>query len=189
MHRILIAITDNEPGVLDRVASTFRRRGFNIHSLTVSPTEDPSVSRMTLVTGGGRSPRSAQAFLERLLNVHSVVDLTDTPALVRDVALVRVKAGPQARPDLFRLAQIFQAEVLDVAPDSLVLSVCAGPERIDALLESLRPFGVLELGRSGAVAMRRATAVQAFPAASAAASPAASPAASAASALEEAVSF
>jgi acetolactate synthase-1/3 small subunit len=155
MQQILIVTTDNEPGVLDRVASTFRRRGFNIHSLTVSPTLDPAVSRMTLVTSAN-GPRSAKAFLERLLNVHSVVDLTDAPSLVRDLALLRVRATPASRQEIFQLAQIFAAEVLDVSADSVMLSVCASPERIDALLEALRPFGLLEQGRSGAVAMPRA---------------------------------
>jgi acetolactate synthase-1/3 small subunit len=162
MFRILIATTDNEPGVLDRVASTFRRRGFNIHSLTVSPTLDPAISRMTLVTAlNANSPRSAKAFLERLLNVHSVVDLTETDSLVRDVALVRVAASTEQRPALFQMAQIFNAEILDVSPDSVVLSVCASPERIEALLESLRPYGLLELGRSGAVAMQRSSSLAA----------------------------
>jgi acetolactate synthase-1/3 small subunit len=157
MFRILIVTTDNEPGVLDRVASTFRRRGFNIHSLTVSPTVDPAVSRMTIVTDrDANSTRNARAFLERLLNVHSVVDLSDAQSLVRDVALLRVAAVADQRPALFQLAQLFHAEVMDVAPDSLVLSVCASPERIDALLESLRPFGLLEIVRSGMVAMKRA---------------------------------
>ena len=160
MFRILIATTDNEPGVLDRVASTFRRRGFNIHSLTVSPTLDPAVSRMTLVTDlNANSPRSPKTFLERLLNVHSVVDLTEVDSLVRDVALLRVRATAETRSGLFQLAQIFHAEVLDVSPDSLVMSVCASPERVEALLESLRPFGLLELGRSGAVAMQRTASI------------------------------
>ena len=162
-HRILIAMTDNEPGVLDRVASTFRRRGFNIHSLTVSPTTDPRISRMTLVTDlHAASARSPKVFLERLLNVHSVVDLTGVQSLVRDVAMLRVTATPATRPALFQLAQIFRAEVLDVSPDHVVMSACASPERIDALLESLRPFGLMELGRSGAVAMQRTAQCQAL---------------------------
>ena len=163
-HRILIAMTDNEPGVLDRVASTFRRRGFNIHSLTVSPTADPRISRMTLVTDlHAPSPRSPKAFLERLLNVHSVVDLTGAQSLVRDMVLLRVGATAATRPALFQLAQIFHAEVLDVSPDNVVLSACASPERIEALLESLRPFGLLELGRSGAVAMQRSARFETLP--------------------------
>lgn len=164
MFRILIVTTDNEPGVLDRVASTFRRRGFNIHSLTVSPTLDPQVSRMTLVTdANAKSPRNAKAFLERLLNVHSVVDLTEAASLVRDVALLRVSASPESRPALFQMAQLFHAEVLDVSPGSMVLSVCASPEQVEALLEAVRPFGLLELGRSGAVAMQRSSTLSALP--------------------------
>ena len=157
MFRILIVTVDNEPGVLDRVSSTFRRRGFNIHSLTVSPTLNPAISRMTLVTDlKAKSSRSAKAFLERLLNVHSVADLTEMPSLVRDVAMVRVTASAESHPALFQLAQVFHAEVLDVSPGSLVLSLCASPEGIDAMMEALRPYGLLELGRSGAVAMPRA---------------------------------
>jgi acetolactate synthase-1/3 small subunit len=162
MHRILICTTDNEPGVLDRVASTFRRRGFNIHSLTVSPTLDPLVSRMTIVTDL-KAPRSPKAFLERLLNVHSVVDLTEVASLVRDVAMVRVRATAETRAGLFQLAQIFNAEVLDVSPESILMSACASPDRIEALLEALRPFGLLELGRSGAVAMPRLSSIEALP--------------------------
>jgi len=159
MFRILIVTTDNEPGVLDRVSSTFRRRGFNIHSLTVSPTQDAAVSRMTLVTDlKANNTRSAKAFLERLLNVHSVVDLAEVPSLVRDVALVRVAADDVTRPAVFQVAQLFQAEILDVSSSSLVLSLCASPERVEAILVSLRPYGILELGRSGAVAMERSSA-------------------------------
>lgn len=159
MLRILVATTDNEPGVLDRIASTFRRRGFNIHSLTVSPTLDAKVSRTTLVTElDAKGARAARAFLERLVNVHAVEDLTEASPVVRDLALLRVAAPPEARPTLFQMAQMFRAELLDVSPDSLVLSVCASPERIEALVEALRPFGILEFGRTGAVAMHRGAA-------------------------------
>jgi acetolactate synthase-1/3 small subunit len=159
MLRILVATTDNEPGVLDRVASTFRRRGFNIHSLTVSPTPDSSISRMTLVTDlDDRSARIAKAFLQRLVNIHCVTDLTDSSAVVRDLALVRVRATPETRGPIFQLAQVFQAEVVDVTPGAMVLSACGSPDRIDALVESLRPYGLLELGRTGAVAMQRGAA-------------------------------
>jgi len=159
MLRILVATTDNEPGVLDRIASTFRRRGFNIHSLTVSPTLDPRVSRTTLVTDlDAKGARSAKAFLERLLNVHAVEDLSEASPVVRDLALIRVSATPETRPTLFQMAQMFRAELLDVSQHSLVLSVCASPERIEALVEALRPFGILEFGRTGAVAMHRGAA-------------------------------
>lgn len=156
MLRILVATSDNEPGVLDRIASTFRRRGFNIHSLTVSPTLDPRVSRTTIISDlDAKGARAAKAFLERLVNIHSVLDLTETSPVVRDLALIRVSALSEIRPTLFQMAQMFRADLLDVSQDSLVLSVCASPDRIEALIEALRPFGILELGRTGAVAMHR----------------------------------
>ena len=158
MLRIFLVTTDNEPGVLDRVASTFRRRGFNINTLTVSPTPDPTVSRMTLVSDlDDRGARSAKAFLERLVSIHHVADLTDCSAVIMDLALIRVKATPDPRSPIFQLAQVFRAEVVDVTPEAMVLSASGSPDRIDALVESLRPYGLLELGRTGAVAMQRGT--------------------------------
>ena len=156
MFRILIVTTDNEPGVLDRVASTFRRRGFNIHSLTVSPTMDPLISRMTLVTDlEEKAARAARQFLERLVNIHSVADLTESAPLLRDTVLLRVAASATNRPDLFQIANLFQAEIMDVGTDSMVMACSGAPDRIEALMESLRPFGLLEMGRTGAVAMQR----------------------------------
>jgi acetolactate synthase-1/3 small subunit len=162
MLRIFVAITDNEPGVLDRIASTFRRRGFNIYSLTVSPTTEPGVSRTTLVTEmDAVTARSAKAFLERLVNVHSVVDLTDTSPIVRDLALIRVASTPETRQQLFQLAHLFHADVVDVASENMVLSAYSSPEQLDAFVESVRPFGILEIGRTGAVAMHRSAAIPA----------------------------
>jgi acetolactate synthase-1/3 small subunit len=159
MLRIFVATTDNEPGVLDRVASTFRRRGFNIHSLTVSPTPDPTVSRMTLVSDlDDKGARSAKAFLERLVSILRVEDLTECSSVLRDLALVRVQATLETRAAIFQLAQVFRAEVVDVTAGAMVLSASGSPDRIDALVESLRPFGLLELGRTGAVAMQRGSA-------------------------------
>ena len=156
MLRYFVAITDNEPGVLDRIASTFRRRGFNIHSLTVSPTLDPQVSRLTVVTDlEDKAARAARSFLERLVNIHSVTDLTEATPVLRDTVLLRVAAPTEQRPDLFRIANLFQAEVMDVGNDNMVLACSASPERIESFMESLRPFGLLEMGRTGAVAMQR----------------------------------
>ena len=159
MLRILVAITDNEPGVLDRVASVFRRRGFNIHSLTVSPTLNPAVSRLTLVTDlDDHAARRAHCFLERLVNIHSVSDLTDASPLLRDSVLVRVAAAHADRSQLFQIANLFHAEILDVGADTMVIACSGSPDRLDALTESLRPFGLLEMGRTGAVAMERCSA-------------------------------
>ena len=159
MLRMLVAITDNEPGVLDRVASVFRRRGFNIHSLTVSPTLNPAVSRLTLVTDlDDHAAKRAHSFLERLVNIHSVSDLTDASPLLRDTVLLRVAAAQVNRPQLFQIANLFQAEILDVGADTMVMACSGSPDRIEALTESLRPFGLLEMGRTGAVAMERSAA-------------------------------
>jgi len=156
MLRTFIAITDNEPGVLDRVASTFRRRGFNIHSLTVSPTLNPAVSRITLVSdleeGGARA---AISFLQRLVNIHSVTDVTEAMPILRDTVLLRVSASGEARAGLFQIAAVFHADILDVGAASMVLACSGTPESLDSLMESLRPYGLLEVGRTGAVAMQR----------------------------------
>jgi len=159
MLRTFVAITDNEPGVLDRVASTFRRRSINIHSLTVSPTFDPAVSRLTLVTDlDDKGARAARSFLERLVNIHSVADVTDTTPLLRDTVMLRVAATAATQAGLFQIANLFQAEILDVGSDTMVMACSGSPERIEALTESLRPFGLLEMGRTGAVAMQRCAA-------------------------------
>lgn len=154
MLRTLVAITDNEPGVLDRIASTFRRRSINIHSLTVSPTLDPDVSRLTIVLEqDDRGARLARNFLERLVNIHRVEDLTEASPLVRDTALLRVSAHPAQRPGIFQIAHLFQADILDVGADTMILACSGSLERVEAFMEALRPFGLLEMGRTGAVAM------------------------------------
>lgn len=156
MLRIFIAITDNEPGVLDRLASTFRRRGFNIHSLTVSPTLDPAVSRFTLMTDlDDKAARAAKNFLERLVNIHDVADVTDATPLLRDTVLLRVASTASTQAGLFQIANLFQAEILDVGAGSMVMASSGSPERIEAFMTSLRPYGLLEMGRTGAVAMQR----------------------------------
>lgn len=156
MPHVLVALLDDEPGVLHRVASLVRRRGFNIHSLTVGPTARSGVSRMTLcVETDDLGARRVQAHLEKLVNVLQVENVTAQPAVVRDLALVRVAADAATRLQVFQLAQAFRAAVVDVAEDALVLEVTGSPAKVDAFVEVLRPFGLLELGRTGAVAMVR----------------------------------
>jgi acetolactate synthase-1/3 small subunit len=156
MHHVLIATLDDEPGVLERVAATCRKRAFNIHSLTVSPSVEPGESRLTLVVDtDGPGLRRVQANLERLLNVRTVACLGVTRSVVRDLLLVRVSAVGLQRPQVLQLAQVFRAQVVDLAEDSLVLECTGGLDKLDRFVEVLRPFGVLELGRSGAVAMHR----------------------------------
>jgi len=156
MPHVLVVYTDDEPGVLTRVASLFRRRGFNIHSLTVGPTERSRQSRMTIVVDAEEATvRLAVEHLRKQVNVLEVQQLGDRPKVVRDLALIRVAAGLDVRSEILQLAQVFRANVVDIAGDSLAIECSGGPDKIDALVDALRPFGILELGRTGAVAMAR----------------------------------
>ena len=155
MHIFTVYVEDL-PGVLNRVASLFRRRNFNIISLAVGHSESPGVSRMTIVvqTDAGGAQRIA-AHLYKLINVLRVEDITDRPAVVRDLALIKVSADREHRPPLMQLAEVFGARVVDVSPQSIVIEMAGSEAKIDGLLEVLRPYGVLELVRTGRVAMSR----------------------------------
>lgn len=156
MSHVLVVYTDDEPGVLTRVALLFRRRGFNIHSLTVGPTERPDVSRMTLVVDTDEAQaRRAVEHLKKLVNVLQVEQLGHARKIVRDLALVRVSTSAANRSEVLQLVQVFRANVVDIAEDSLVIECTGGLGKIEALVNALRPFGILELGRTGAVAMGR----------------------------------
>jgi acetolactate synthase I/III small subunit len=169
MHTFTVYVEDR-PGVLNRVASLFRRRGFNIHSLAVGHSETPGVSRMTVVvpTDAGGA-RRIQAHLYKLIHVVRVDDITEVPSIVRDLALIKVSADAQSRPAILQLAEVFGARVVDVAPASLVIEMAGSEAKIDGLLDVLRPHGVLEMVRTGRVAMARGVGSR-----SAAAGPAAS---------------
>jgi acetolactate synthase-1/3 small subunit len=159
MSDVLVIYTDDEPGVLTRVASLFRRRSFNIHSLTVGPTERPEVSRMTVVVDTDEATaRRAVEHLRKLVNVLEVQQLGGGGAnVLRDLALIRVKAGPTKRSEVLQLVEVFRANVVDIAEDSLVIECTGSLAKIEALVDTLRPFGIIELGRTGAVAMARGT--------------------------------
>jgi acetolactate synthase I/III small subunit len=153
-----VVIVEDLPGVLNRIASLFRRRGFNIESLTVGHTERPGVSRMTLVvlTDAAGAERF-EAHLYKLVNVISVADITSTPAVYRDLAMIKVSAPQERRPEIVHLAEVFRARIVDLAPDSLTIEITGGEEKIDGLLDVLRPYGVIEMARTGRLAMTRAT--------------------------------
>ena len=147
---------ENKPGVLTRVASLFRRRAFNIDSLTVGRTEKPEVSRMTITVDADRDQaRRIEANLYKLVNVLLVENITNQPAIVRDLAMIRVAATHEQRSHVLELANVFRARVVDVSPESLTIEITGAEDKIDGLLEVLRPFGVLEMVRTGIVAMRR----------------------------------
>jgi len=159
MQHTLIALVENKPGVLNRVASLFRRRNFNIESLNVGQTERPDISRMTIVMDGqDHDARKVEVNLYKLVNVIDVQDVTNQPAVTRDLALIKVKAMPEQRAEVANLASIFRARIVDVASDSVIVEITGTEDKIESLLELLRPQGVMEMVRTGNVAMMRGNA-------------------------------
>ena len=162
MLNTFVVYVENKPGVLARVASLFRRRAFNIDSLTVGRTEKPEVSRMTIVVDADRDQALRfEANLYKLVNVLFVENITNEPGMIRDLAMIKVGATHEARSHVLELASVFRARVVDVAPESLTIEITGTEDKIDGLLEVLRPYGVLEMVRTGVVAMRRGTKVAA----------------------------
>ena len=158
MRQTLIATVENKPGVLNRVASLFRRRNFNIASLNVGETDHPGFSRMTIVVDSADTEaRKVEANLYKLVNVVDVQDVTNQPAILRELALIKVKATPEQRGEVVNLARIFSAKIVDAALECVVVQISSSEEKVDGLLELLRPLGILEMVRTGRVAMMRGT--------------------------------
>jgi len=156
MDRTLVAWVEDKPGVLNRVASLFRRRAFNIESLTVGHTQEPGVSRMTIVVDGERTDtEKVVQNLYKLVNVIRVDDVTEEPAVVRDLALIKVVARNGNRSEVMQIVETFRARVVDVGRETLTVEVTGTEEKINGLVEVLRPFGVEEMVRTGRVAMTR----------------------------------
>ena len=147
---------DNKPGVLNRVASLFRRRAFNIESLTVGHTETPGLSRMTIVVDTDeRGARLVEANLYKLIPVRRVDNITKLSTIARDLAMIKVSAAGEARTHVMQLVDVYRARIVDVSPDSLVIETTGTEDKIDSLLEVLRPYGVVEMVRTGRVEMVR----------------------------------
>ncbi len=152
----LIAYVEDVPGVLNRVASLFRRRNFNIESLTVGRTETAGVSRLTVVVDASEAgARIVEASLYKLVNVLRVDDLTHKAALTRELGLVKVRVTTETRSQVLALTDVFRARVVDVDEESVVIEVTGTPEKIGKFEMVLRPYGILELVRTGVVAMAR----------------------------------
>jgi len=164
ISRTLVAYVEDRPGVLNRVVSLFRRRGFNIDSLTVGRTERAGISRLTVVVQADddTAPR-LEANLYKLVDVVHVEDLTRSPAVTRELAFVKVRASPERRSELLQLCEAFRARVVDVAPASIIVEATGAQDKLDGLIEVLRPFGILEMVRTGAVAMARSAPPIPFP--------------------------
>jgi acetolactate synthase I/III small subunit len=157
-----VLYVENEPGVLNRVSSLFRRRGYNIESLTVGRTERPGVSRMTILVGVNEgAAQRVEANLYKLVNVLSVEDVTLAPTISRSLALLKVEAHNESRHRLMEVVRVFRARVVDLAPRSLVIEITGTENKIQALVDVLEPFGILEVARTGQVVMSRGVKSQA----------------------------
>ena len=154
--RLLSVLVENQPGVLQRVASMIRRRGFNIDSLSVGPTDDPTVSRMTITVHVGRQQaEQAMKQLYKLVDVIKIDDITNERAVAHELLLVKVNSPTRTRRDLLDIVDIFRGRVVDVATNTVIIEITGAGEKIDNFLELVQPFGVKEVARSGAVAMVR----------------------------------
>jgi acetolactate synthase-1/3 small subunit len=154
--RLLSVLVDNKPGVLQRVASMIRRRGFNIDSLSVGPTDDDTISRMTITVHVGRQQaEQATKQLAKLIDVITIDDITGLRNVAHELVLVRMHAPPGERTELLNLVDIFRGRVVDVAASSVIIEVTGSAEKIDNFIELMRPYGIKELARSGVVALVR----------------------------------
>ncbi len=155
-RRTITALVEDKPGVLNRVSSMFRRRGFNIASLAVGHSEIPNLSRMTFVVEGDDAVvEQVTKHLHKLIDVIKVSDMSDENAVSRELALIRVKANVQSRSEIMQIVDIFRANIVDVAPDTLIIEVTGDEDKIESLQNLLGSFGVMEVMRTGTIAMGR----------------------------------
>lgn len=151
----IVAHVEDRPGVLARVASLFRRRGFNIESLTVGHSDEPGLSRMTIVVAGDLQVEQVATQLFKLIDVVSVLDISDRPMVDREMALIKVAAPANQRREILDLVEVFRADVVDVGEESLIIQIIGDEGKVEAAEKMLRPFGVLEMVRTGRIAMVR----------------------------------
>ena len=156
MQHTISVLVENEFGVLSRVAGLFSGRGFNIDSVTVAPTNEEGMSRMTIVTRGDEQIlEQINKQLNKLIDVIKVIDFTDGSGIERELALIKVTAEDESRAEVLRIVDIFRAKIIDVTPKSYTIEATGNPVKIDAILDLLRPLGLKELVRTGAVAIGR----------------------------------
>ena len=152
----LIALVQDKPGVLNRVASMFRRRGFNIVSLAVGNSEQAGLSRMTFVViGDDRTVSQVAKQLDKLIDVLEVADITEARIVARELAMIKVGTTSITRGEIIQIVNLFRANIIDVGGDSMVIEITGEGDKIDALYNLLSPFGIIEMSRSGIVAMER----------------------------------
>jgi acetolactate synthase-1/3 small subunit len=152
----LVALVEDKPGVLNRVASLFRRRSFNIESLAVGGSEHPGLSRMTIVAiGDSAQVEQVRKQLDKLINVVKVSDITEGDVITRELALIKVKATASTRSEIMQIVSVFRANIVDVAPGSVTVEVTGDEGKVNSLLGLLRDFGVKEVSRTGRIALTR----------------------------------
>ncbi|WP_342417144.1 acetolactate synthase small subunit [Paenibacillus sp. FSL R10-2782] len=155
----IAVLVNDHPGVLQRVSGLFGRRGFNIESITVGQSEEVGLSRMVIVTIGDKNNlEQIEKQLYKLVDVIKVIDLSSKPMVARELAMIKVKAEPPQRPEIMGVVETFRAAVVDVGTTSLIVQVIGDTEKIDAMIELLKPYGIRELTRTGVTAMIRGNA-------------------------------
>ena len=156
MNHTIVALVDDKPGVLNRVTSLFRRRAFNIDSLTVGRTETPGISRMTIVVDAEeQNIERLIAYLVKLVNVIQVFNLSSVPTVNRDLAMIKVGANAENRMHITQIVDVFRARIVDVTNTSFIIEITGDEEKIEGFIDVLRPWGIIEMVRTGIVAMER----------------------------------
>ena len=161
MQRVLSVLVENESGVLTRIAGLFSRRGFNIESLTVGPTENPAYSRMTItVNANSYAVEQITKQLHKLINVIKITDLTETSFVDRELALIKVSSSASTRSEIIQIADLFRGHIVDVAEDVLIVEVTGDQGKINAIVHLLNKFGIKEIARTGRVALARGVKIE-----------------------------
>ena len=156
MRHVISALVQNQPGVLAHVSGMFASRGFNIDSLAVGETEDQHLSRITVVVvGDDKMLEQIRKQLEKIVTVVKVLDISREDYVERDLMLIKVKATPEVRAEVQSLVQIFRARIVDVSPDELMVEIAGQEKKIEAFIDAVRPYGILELARTGRIALVR----------------------------------
>jgi acetolactate synthase I/III small subunit len=156
MRHTFVALVEDKPGVLNRVVSVFRRRTFNIESLTVGRTHQEGISRITIVVDSDKTDVvRIMPYMYKLINVLQVEELTYQPHVSRDLAMVKITATPENRAAVMQLAEVFRARVVDVTNNSLIIEITGDDEKIDGFVDVLRPYGIIEMVRTGIIALER----------------------------------
>ena len=156
MNHTIVALVEDKPGVLNRIASLFRRRAYNIESLTVGHTDQPGISRMTImVESEDQNIERLVAYLYKLVNVIQVIDLTSAPKVTRDLAMIKVSANAENRTHIMQIVDVFRARIVDVTNTSFIIEITGDEDKIEGFVDVLRPLGIIEMVRTGIVAMGR----------------------------------